>query len=260
MDLLFLGLRAAAGEAATAPLVDWLRGHSVWLVILVAAAGLAGFFAMLWRQHRRRQRDDAAFAALVHEPGFTLIADRDVLAGLAQRLADIFVDQRMYARYLNLRGAIDRPAPHFDVSVVHVVLGKERGNADHHALDKVVVLCHGIDAELPSFSLIPGNALLHRLHPNTAFEPTDRFGVHNHVRTSDVARVRQVFGSELRQTLRDNRELTIEGRADMLAFFLADERAQPTDLLAFVEDCVTMAAMMREGARGFQPPGTWRGG
>ncbi|MEX0655636.1 MAG: hypothetical protein WD534_13950 [Phycisphaeraceae bacterium] len=218
-------------------------------VALQVGAG-AAIVAIIWATavwYSRRNRTQS-FHAFVQQPGFEPINDRDQLETLSETVGDVFGDMSMYARQLTIKGALHYPSDEFDVKVVHVVLGFEASNANHQTMEKVVVMVSGFDTPLPRFRLLPNNFLFRHIHRNKIFDATTKFGEHNLVLGREHDRIRGVFGDDVRALLKDNRAMVIEARADLLAFFLHDERVEPKDLGAFVAECLNLAGLIRKSA------------
>lgn len=221
-------------------------------VALAVGAG-AAIVAIIWavvvwyQRLGRVQR----FNAFVQQPGFEVIRDHQQLETLAESIGDVFGDMSMYARQFTIKGALHYPSEEFNVTVVHVVFGFEASNAQHHTMEKVVVLVSGFENRLPRFRLLPNNFLFRHIHRNKIFDATTKFGENNLVLGRDREHIKHLFDDpQVQDQLKDNRAMVIEGRPDLLAFFLHDERVEPNDLGGFVADCLHLAALMRQRVTG----------
>ncbi|MFA9479929.1 hypothetical protein ACERK3_16720 [Phycisphaerales bacterium AB-hyl4] len=239
-------------HALTPELINTLAqaggGGRIDVALQVGAGGV--LVAIIWgvvAWYRRRGRTQR-FDAFVQQPGFEPINDQKQLETLSESIGDVFGDMSMYARQLTIRGALHYPSEEFDVKVVHVVLGFEASNAQHHTMEKVVVLVSGFKHPLPRFRVMPNNFLFRHIHRNKIFDANTKFGEHNLVLGRDREHINALFTPDVQQPLQENRSMVIEARRDLLAFFLHDERVEPDDLGAFVADCLSLAALIRKNA------------
>jgi hypothetical protein len=222
----------------------------VFLLLVVIVAICSATAAGWWFIARRRLASaDAAFLAVGEMPGVRAVRGDD-LAELADALRAVFnqMQMSMYARHQTLLGAFRYPDPDLKVSVVHVVLGLERSNANHQTLDKVVVLIEGLPRSLPSFSLMPNSYLMRKFNRQQIFPPTNRFGAQNMVRGADHAGIRRVFTDAAQQLFLDNRNTVVQSHGGRLVFYLHDEAVIPPDMPAFLADALALARIAREQA------------
>jgi hypothetical protein len=218
----------------------WAVAALVVMVVLVAAGLVLG---------KLRQRTDRRrFLELADELSLEIVRRPDELEQVAQRVRRVFRGMEMYTRRLKLSGVMRDRLDGMVVEVTHVVMGMERSNAQHHTFDKVVVLVHGLSDRLPTFKLMPNNALFKQVHRRPVFAHSSPFGRRNLVLGEDRLVVQHVLGPEVRTMLQSNRELCIDSRDGLIAAYLHDERVQPADLPAFVDRTVALAQAMSERA------------
>ena len=192
----------------------------------------------------------AGFEAFRKQSGFEPVTGQDNLERLSEDVADVFGDLAMYARQIHIPGALRYAArDDFQVEVVHVVLGMEASNAQHHSMEKIVVFVRGFDAPLPRLRLVPNNFMFRHIHRDKVFDAETKFGENNLGLGGDAARIRAVLDEPVQQALKDNRTRVIEVRPEYFACFLHDERVEPANLEKFVAECLTLAELLRDAAR-----------
>lgn len=244
---LAVATQAAADEDPSSP--------TLMLALLaggLAMAAVAGAVSAV-----RRRREDADLLGLIHARGFDPIDDHDELARVAQRVEALFGELAMYARHLRLVGVLRVERSRYVLDAAHVILGIEgpqsASNANLATLNKLVLIAHGMDAVLPDFSLAPNHFLFKQVHPDPVFNHSGAFGRRNLVLGADAYHIAHVLGGEVRSMLAGNRDLVIESRGGVLAFYLHDERVQPKRLAAFVERVESLAEAMLANAGSWSP-------
>lgn len=217
------------------------------VLVLLALSVVVGLIMWIeWRDRRRQRLDRDQLLGLLDDDRFEPVSGEAALAAVAERIDRAFRFMAMYARQLHILAALRREEEAFTLEVVHAVMGLERSNANHHTLDKLVVLFRPMPERLATFLLMPSSKLARQFHPNAVFEPGSHFSNHNLVLGTDRAAIKHALSREVRRLLIDNRDLCILSSGDMLAMYLHDERVQPENLNQHVDRCVQLAQLIAE--------------
>jgi len=244
---LILSVVSPAGDAGSAAV-------SLGLVIGLVAVAALMFVVWLIRTRQRTVVERERFVRLQETMGFGPVADEDELRQIAERVGELFGEHAIYARQLHLAGALRRAGGDgLIVDAVQVRLGMDASNANINTLAKLVVMVHGQALSLPEFSLLPNHFLFSTVQKDPVFHHTGAFGRRNLVLGEDKWFIAHVLGGDVRDALAENRDLVIESRDGLLAFYLHDERVQARDLAGFVNRCLTLSRGMVAHAGAYKP-------
>jgi len=229
---------------------------SPWFVMSLAlgliAVGLIMFIVWLIRTRQQAVVDREQFLKLQETMGFAPVGDEDELRMIAERIGELFGEHAIYARQLHLAGALRRTDEHgATLDAVQVRLGLDASNANINTLAKLVVIaqCNGVD--LPEFSLLPNHFLFATVQKDPVFHHSGAFGRRNLVLGEDKYFIGHALGGDVREELAENRELVIESRDGVLAFYLHDERVQAKDLPGFVDRCGRLTRAILDNASSY---------
>ncbi|HEY3236219.1 MAG TPA: hypothetical protein VGJ84_15995, partial [Polyangiaceae bacterium] len=233
--------RAATEPSASDP-ESWkpaaLVGLGVGLVVLLVVAG-----KLLWERHRRARleafRGRYAFVDLESEDLEGLDLDLRALFGPGSKVAE--------AQQCELKGLtfilVSLLTPEYRV--------EEDGTWDdavQEGMRKTVLVVRGFPGDLPLFRLLPNSWMLRAMRGQgfNAVGDVEPFGFFNYVIGQSRDRIRQVLLGGPDENLRRNRDLIVESRSDMLAFYVQDE--QPKDLESFLLRSSAIASSIAQRA------------
>ncbi len=220
-------------------------------VLLVVIVGTA---VWLVRCRVREAGDREGFMDLCESLGFEPVHGQEALQRISERIGELFGEQAIYARQLRLAGVLRSVEQDgLTIDAAQVRLGLDASNANINTLSKLVLLIHLPGPPLPEFSLLPNHFLFATVQKDTVFHHTGTFGRRNLVLGEDKWHIAHILGQDVRDALADNRELVIESRGDLLAFYLHDERVQPADLAAFINRCTHLTRLMAGNAETYTP-------
>ncbi len=232
------------------------NGTLVLPLLLVAALVVIVLFAVwLIRAHLHEAHERELFLELQGTMGFEPVSGEDELRIIAERIGELFGEHAIYARHLRVAGALRRIEDDgLTLDAAQVRLGMDTtSNANIYTLAKLVIMIHRDDLVLPEFSLVPNHFLFASVQRNPVFHHSGEFGRHNLVLGDDKWFIAHTLSGDARDALADNRDLVIESRGNLLAFYLHDERVQSAELEAFIDRCLTLSHHMILNAHAYTP-------
>lgn len=211
---------------------------------LIVAAGIAGGLV----QRRRRRLVDEAISRLVREARFEPIEDPKRLEALGQCVHELLTGEHAPSDDpLPLAHAVSYTSDGLTLNVLHVAQTPRTASITEP--DSLVVICEGFDQPLPEFRLLPANALLRQAMGDGLYPRESRFGHYNLVLSREPDRTRAVLDEEAQALLDRNDAIAIECTPERLIVYRHDNKGQPEGLMPFVEDCLTLAQILRDNTR-----------
>jgi hypothetical protein len=196
----------------------------------------------LWASHRSRRRtEEARLARFALDYNFTLITSRNRLEAVLLRLNKIFgIGAQIERSFVHM--ADDRLV----FELVYFRVPDYRVEADgtwdarmQQSSRRLSLIVSGFASTLPTFRLIPSSWAVRALRgrDSNRLETIEPFGRHSHLSTPEPERARRVLDDSLLKDLQDNRQLAIESRTHVMAFYLGDGEAIPHDYAHFFALC-----------------------
>lgn len=238
---------AAPALGVTPPVVALIPPEVlVPLVILglILGAGIVGHYV----QWRRQQRVDSAFDHLVNDARFQPIEDESRRRELGRHALEVLTGEQVPGQTaVPLAHAASYPTDGLTLNVLH--LGPSRHTAGVAEPDALVLICDRFDVTLPEFRLLPANMLLRQTLGQGIYDPDTPFGRYNLVFSREPERTRHVLDDEAQTLLARNDSVAIECTPEHLSLYRHDHKGQAESLIPLVEDCLTLAQIIRDNAR-----------
>lgn len=228
------------------------EGSGQWAILLLLGLVATLVASVLWLTMARK-RDADAFARLAGQFGRTATTDGD-RAAVEAALVDVFGEgpriTDLFRHDLDAKAGVRAYVARTLMPLYRVDKGGAWDERMQESQRKFVVIVTGFAGEMPNFRLMPNNWALGTVRgkKENAFEGVMPFGDRNYVLGRDEKRVSHVLGGPLQQMLRDNRDLTVDGRDGTLAFYSQDIREQPKDMDAFLRRSLEVARVLIERA------------
>ncbi len=226
----------------------WWNSPEVWVPVVLFGGMLLGVLALVLFKRRRERRIGEVFDQLVADARFEPIEDKAHRQELRQWVHWLLTgDAAPMHEPMPLVHAVQYRTQRFVVSVVHVA-AKRANDLTETPVSSTVVVCDGFDVPLPSFRLMPSNFVLRQAAGQGVFPRDTAFGRHNLVFTDEPHRTRHVLDEEAQALLDGNKAVAVECMPERVLLYRHDHKLRPEQLIPFVEDCVTLAQIVRDNA------------
>jgi hypothetical protein len=240
---LMLQVTPPAGGAVAAAILG--------VATVAVMAGVMLFIAM------RRRRDRRELDDLASNYRFELVEDPEEVDRVRAFVDKLFGEGPKIGRMLCKRqGGLQFHLVTMRVPLFRVDAGGEWDQKMQESQEKLVLFVSDLDVPLPPFRLMPNSWALTTVRGKEAniCHAIEPFGFRNYVIAREKDRVIQLLSGDPMHLLRRNRQLTIDAREHYLAFYLQDERPQPPNLPAFVEESLQLAEAIHARAVKYAHP------
>lgn len=219
------------------------------LIGLIASAVLIGVPLLI---AGRRRRDRIELDDLATRYRFAAADDPATRARIASYIDTLFGPGPKVLRVLSQRTR----ALNFHLALLKIPLFRvdEDGGWDERmqeSQEKLVLFVSDFEAPLPRFRLMPNSWALTTVRGREAnvFETFEPFGHFNYVIAGTGEShewIIQTLAGEPVHLLRRNKQVTIDSRDGFLAFYLQNERPQPVNLPAFIDQALAISLAIRD--------------